>query len=45
MARDPQRWLADGDVLETQVEGIGVLRNTVRLHDWSGGAPSCHART
>ena len=31
MARDPQRWLADGDVLETEVEGIGTLRNTVRL--------------
>jgi len=31
MARDPQRWLADGEVLETEVEGIGTLRNTVRL--------------
>lgn len=30
-ARDPQRWLADGDVLETEVEGIGLLRNTIRL--------------
>jgi acylpyruvate hydrolase len=30
-ARDPQRFLADGDVLETEVEGIGLLRNTIRL--------------
>ncbi|WP_404870432.1 fumarylacetoacetate hydrolase family protein [Kitasatospora griseola] len=30
-ARDPQRFLADGDVLETSIEGIGTLRNTVRL--------------
>ncbi|KDN87869.1 fumarylacetoacetate hydrolase family protein [Kitasatospora cheerisanensis] len=30
-ARDPQRFLADGDVLETSVSGIGTLRNTVRF--------------
>jgi len=30
-AREPQRFLADGDVLETEVEGIGMLRNTIRL--------------
>lgn len=30
-ARDPQRFLADGDVLETGIEGIGLLRNTIRL--------------
>jgi acylpyruvate hydrolase len=30
-ARDPQRFLADGDVLETEVEGIGLLRNRIRL--------------
>ena len=30
-ARDPQRFLADGEVLETEVEGIGLLRNTIRL--------------
>lgn len=30
VARDPQRFLADGQVLETEVAGIGVLRNTVR---------------
>ncbi|SDP66627.1 acylpyruvate hydrolase [Pedococcus dokdonensis] len=32
-ARDPQRFLADGDVLETEIEGIGLLRNTIRLTD------------
>jgi 2-keto-4-pentenoate hydratase/2-oxohepta-3-ene-1,7-dioic acid hydratase in catechol pathway len=26
----PQLWLKDGDVVEAEVEGIGVLRNTVR---------------
>lgn len=26
----PQGWLVDGDVVEAEVEGIGVLRNTVR---------------
>ncbi|WP_127090811.1 fumarylacetoacetate hydrolase family protein [Aquabacter cavernae] len=26
----PQRWLNDGDVVEAEVEGIGILRNTVR---------------
>ncbi|MFR9795463.1 fumarylacetoacetate hydrolase family protein [Streptomyces sp. MS06] len=29
-ARDPQRFLADGDVVETEIPGIGTLRNTVR---------------
>jgi 5-carboxymethyl-2-hydroxymuconate isomerase len=27
---DPPRYLADGDVVETEVEGLGVLRNPVR---------------
>ena len=31
VAREPKRFLGDGDVLETQVEGIGLLRNTIRL--------------
>ncbi len=31
VARDPQRFLEDGDVVETEIPGIGVLRNTVRL--------------
>jgi 2-keto-4-pentenoate hydratase/2-oxohepta-3-ene-1,7-dioic acid hydratase in catechol pathway len=26
----PQAWLKDGDVVEAEVEGIGVLKNTVR---------------
>ncbi|KRE56348.1 fumarylacetoacetate hydrolase family protein [Phycicoccus sp. Soil748] len=31
VARDPKRFLSDGDVLETEIEGIGLLRNTIRL--------------
>jgi 2-keto-4-pentenoate hydratase/2-oxohepta-3-ene-1,7-dioic acid hydratase in catechol pathway len=30
MGRTPQEFLANGDVLETEVEGIGVLRNRIR---------------
>jgi 2-keto-4-pentenoate hydratase/2-oxohepta-3-ene-1,7-dioic acid hydratase in catechol pathway len=30
MGRVPQEWLQDGDVIETEVEGIGMMRNTVR---------------
>jgi 2-keto-4-pentenoate hydratase/2-oxohepta-3-ene-1,7-dioic acid hydratase in catechol pathway len=30
MGRKPQEWLQDGDVVETEVEGIGTLRNVVR---------------
>ena len=29
MARDPQRWLRDGDVVEITVGGVGTLRNRV----------------
>jgi 2-keto-4-pentenoate hydratase/2-oxohepta-3-ene-1,7-dioic acid hydratase in catechol pathway len=29
MGRTPQEWLQVGDVLETEVEGIGILRNKV----------------
>tara|TARA_E500000318_G_scaffold8683_3_gene8036 strand:+ start:24185 stop:24937 length:753 start_codon:yes stop_codon:yes gene_type:complete len=29
MARDPQVWLGDGDVVEVEIEGIGVLKNRV----------------
>jgi len=29
-AMDPPRFLKDGDVVEAEVEGIGILRNTVR---------------
>jgi 2-keto-4-pentenoate hydratase/2-oxohepta-3-ene-1,7-dioic acid hydratase in catechol pathway len=31
MGRTPQEWLAIGDRMETEVEGIGVLRNTSRV--------------
>ena len=30
MGRTPQEWLNDGDVVETEVEGIGVMRNRVK---------------
>jgi 2-keto-4-pentenoate hydratase/2-oxohepta-3-ene-1,7-dioic acid hydratase in catechol pathway len=30
MGRTPQEWLQDGDVVETEVEGIGRMRNVVR---------------
>jgi 2-keto-4-pentenoate hydratase/2-oxohepta-3-ene-1,7-dioic acid hydratase in catechol pathway len=30
MGRTPQEWLQDGDVVETEVEGIGMMRNRVR---------------
>jgi 2-keto-4-pentenoate hydratase/2-oxohepta-3-ene-1,7-dioic acid hydratase in catechol pathway len=29
LARTPQEFLADGDLVETEIEGIGVLRNRV----------------
>ena len=29
MGRTPQEWLHDGDVVETEVEGIGVMRNRI----------------
>jgi 2-keto-4-pentenoate hydratase/2-oxohepta-3-ene-1,7-dioic acid hydratase in catechol pathway len=29
MGLDPQTWLKPGDVLEAEIERIGVLRNTV----------------
>jgi 2-keto-4-pentenoate hydratase/2-oxohepta-3-ene-1,7-dioic acid hydratase in catechol pathway len=29
MARNPQEWLKDGDIVECEVEGVGVLRNPV----------------
>jgi len=30
MARDPQVWLRDGDVVEIEIDEIGTLRNPVR---------------
>jgi 2-keto-4-pentenoate hydratase/2-oxohepta-3-ene-1,7-dioic acid hydratase in catechol pathway len=29
LGRTPQEWLQDGDMVETEVEGIGILRNQV----------------
>ena len=29
MGRSPQEWLQDGDVVETEIEGIGTMRNKV----------------
>jgi len=29
MGRTPQEWLQAGDAMETEVEGIGILRNRV----------------
>jgi acylpyruvate hydrolase len=33
VARKPQVFLTDGDVLETEIAGIGLLRNTIRFND------------
>lgn len=30
MAREPQVWLEDGDLVEVEIEGIGILENRVR---------------
>ena len=30
MRRDPQSWLADGDMLEVEISGVGLLRNPIR---------------
>ena len=34
--RTPARFLHDGDVLETEIRGIGLLRNTIRITDSPG---------
>lgn len=31
LGRTPQRWLADGDVLSTRIEGIGETRNAMQI--------------
>ena len=36
MAREPQRWLRDGERMTVEIENIGALTNTVRL---TGGGP------
>ena len=28
-ARNPQVWLVDGDIVETEISGIGLMRNKV----------------
>ena len=30
MGRTPQEWLKDGDVMETEIEGIGTMKNAVK---------------
>jgi 2-keto-4-pentenoate hydratase/2-oxohepta-3-ene-1,7-dioic acid hydratase in catechol pathway len=30
MGRTPQEWLQNGDIVETEVGGIGVMRNRIR---------------
>jgi acylpyruvate hydrolase len=35
LARDPQRFLHDGDVIEVTIDGVGTLRNPVRSDDRS----------
>lgn len=32
-ARQPPRWLRAGDVVEVEIDGIGVLRNTVEMEE------------
>jgi 2-keto-4-pentenoate hydratase/2-oxohepta-3-ene-1,7-dioic acid hydratase in catechol pathway len=31
MGRTPQLWLGDGDIVEVEVEGIGVLRTPIHI--------------
>lgn len=40
LGRSPQRWLSDGEVLTTSIEGIGTLRNQFTIH-----APNSVERT
>jgi acylpyruvate hydrolase len=39
VAREPQRFLEDGSVLETEISGIGLLRNTIRFADDANAGP------
>src|SRR3989304_5483902 len=40
--RGPPRWLKVGDVIEAEIEGIGVLRNQVaEPRSWRGGFREC----
>jgi acylpyruvate hydrolase len=38
MGMTPPRFLKDGDVLTTEISGIGTLTNIVRIHQSDGGA-------
>jgi len=33
MARDPQVWLSPGDLVEVEIDGLGILANTVQSRD------------
>jgi acylpyruvate hydrolase len=33
MGMDPPTYLDDGDVVETEIPGIGTLTNTIRFQD------------
>ena len=35
MAREPARWMQPGEVVEVDIDGVGVLRNTIAIE----GAP------
>jgi len=39
MGRTPQEWLQDGDVVETEIEGIGTMRNRIVAAGRSASAP------
>ncbi|KAF4446027.1 fumarylacetoacetate hydrolase family protein [Fusarium austroafricanum] len=32
-SREPKEFLKDGDVVEIEVEGVGMIRNTIRFHE------------
>lgn len=36
LARTPQLWMRPGDVCEVELEGLGILRNTVVDDQWDG---------
>lgn len=40
MGMTPQRWLQPGDVIEAEIEGIGLLRNRVELVSAESGSTS-----
>jgi acylpyruvate hydrolase len=40
VARDPQRFLEDGSVMETEISGIGLLRNTIRFTGDAAAEPA-----